>query len=133
MSCLYKVCLASLLCVCADGALTTADAQVTPRLRWDQTTPPLVLGYAVTIDGVRTLAETVEGFVPELPALPFADRIPEPSTIVDDAFDFAAKLLDSQRHFAQELFAAAAPVTSKSPATAPTTKPKPVVATKKSA
>jgi hypothetical protein len=86
-----------------------------------------------TIDGVRTLAETVEGFVPELPALPFADRIPEASTIVDDAFDFAAKLLDSQRHFAQELFAAAAPVTSKSPATAPTTKPKPVVATKKSA
>ena len=85
-----------------------------------------------TIDGVRTLAETVEGFVPELPALPFADRIPEPSTLVDDAFDFAAKVLDSQRHFAQELFAAAAPVTSNVVKTT-TTKPKPVVATKKSA
>ena len=86
-----------------------------------------------TIDGVRTLAETVEGFVPELPELPFAGRIPEPSTLVDDAFDFAAKLLDSQRRFAQELFAAAAPVTSKNIAKTPTAKPKPVVATKKSA
>lgn len=86
-----------------------------------------------TIDGVRTLAETVEGFVPELPPLPFADRIPEPSTLVDDAFDFAAKLLDSQRRFAQELFAAAAPVTSKNVVKPPTTKPKPAVATKKSA
>ena len=86
-----------------------------------------------TIDGVRTLAETVEGFVPELPELPFAGRIPEPSTLVDDAFDFAAKLLDSQRRFAQELFAAAAPVTSKNVVKTTTTKPKPVVATKKSA
>ena len=86
-----------------------------------------------TIDGVRTLAETVEGFVPELPELPFAGRIPEPSTLVDDAFDFAAKLLESQRRFAKELFAAAAPVTSKATEKAPTTKPKPVVATKKSA
>ena len=86
-----------------------------------------------TVDGVRTLAETVEGFVPELPALPFADRIPEASTVVDDAFDFAAKLLESQRRFAQELFAAAAPVTAKATEKAPTTKPKPVAATKKSA
>ena len=86
-----------------------------------------------TIDGVRTLAETVEGFVPELPALPFTARLPEPSSVVDDAFDFAAKLLESQRRFAKELFAAAAPVTSKATEKAPATKPKPVVATKKSA
>ena len=86
-----------------------------------------------TIESVRTVAETVEGYVPELPALPFVDRLPEPSSVVDDAFDFAAKLLDSQRRFAHELFAAAAPVTAKNVAKAPTTKPKPVVATKKSA
>lgn len=86
-----------------------------------------------TIEGVRTVAETVEGFVPELPALPFVDRLPEPASVVDDAFDFAAKVLDSQRRFVQELFAAAAPVTSKRADKAPTTKPKPVAATKKSA
>jgi hypothetical protein len=86
-----------------------------------------------TIDGVRTLAETVEGFVPELPALPLSGRLPEPSSVVDDAFDFAAKLLESQRRFAQELFAAAAPVTAKATEKAPTTKPRPVAATKKSA
>jgi hypothetical protein len=91
-----------------------------------------------TVDGLRTLAETVEGFVPELPALPLAGRLPEASSVVDDAFDFAAKLLDSQRRFLHELFAAAAPVTSKAVTSksgekAPTTKPKPVAATKKSA
>lgn len=86
-----------------------------------------------TIDSVRTLAETVEGFVPELPALPFTGRLPEPSSVVDDAFDFAAKLLESQRRFAKELFAAAAPVTSKATEKPASTKPRPVAATKKSA
>jgi hypothetical protein len=86
-----------------------------------------------TVDGVRTIAETVEGFVPDLPSLPFADRIPQPSSVVDDAFDFAAKLLDSQRRFAQELFAAAAPVVSKVSEPAVPTKPKPVSTTRKSA
>ena len=85
-----------------------------------------------TVDGLRTLAETVEGFVPELPAVPFTDRLPEPSSLVDDAFDFAGKLLDSQRRFAHELFAAAAPVTSKT-AASPTSTPKRAAATKKSA
>jgi poly(3-hydroxybutyrate) depolymerase len=52
---------------------------------------------------------------------------------VDDAFDFAAKLLESQRRFAKELFAAAAPVTSKATEKPASTKPRPVAATKKSA
>ena len=86
-----------------------------------------------TVDGVRTIAETVEGYVPELPALPFADRLPEPSSVVDDAFGFAAKLLDSQRNFAKELFAAVAPVVSKVSEPAVTTKPRPVSTAKKSA
>jgi hypothetical protein len=84
-----------------------------------------------TIESVRTVAETVEGYVPELPALPFTDRLPEPSAVVDGAFDFAERLLSSQRKFAQELFAAAAPVI-KASAKDETPKPK-VVATKKSA
>ena len=81
-----------------------------------------------TIDSVRTVAETVEGYVPELPSLPYADRLPEPASVVDGAFEFAEKLLASQRKFAQELFAAA----SVKPSKQETAKPK-VVATKKSA
>jgi hypothetical protein len=85
-----------------------------------------------TVDGVRTVVETVEGYVPELPSLPFSDRLPEPSSVVDDVFDFAAKLLDSQRRFAQELFAAAAPVLPKAEKPQ-AVKPKPVATTRKSA
>jgi hypothetical protein len=84
-----------------------------------------------TVDGVRTWAETVEGYVPDLPTLPFADRLPQPSSVVDGAFGFAERLLASQRKFAQELFAAAAPVV-KAATKEETTKPK-VVSTKKSA
>jgi hypothetical protein len=84
-----------------------------------------------TIDSVRTVAETVEGYVPELPALPFTDRLPDPSSVVDNAFDFAEKLLHSQRKFAEDLFAAAAPVV-KAATKEETPKPK-VVSTKKSA
>jgi hypothetical protein len=86
-----------------------------------------------TVDGVRTVAETIEGFVPELPTLPLAERFPKPSELVDDVYAFAAKLLDSQRKFAQELFAAAAPVVAKVNEAAVTTKPKPVATAKKSA
>src|SRR3977135_2198466 len=43
-----------------------------------------------TIDSVRTLAGTVEGFVPELPALPFTGRLPQPSSGVDHRFASAA-------------------------------------------
>jgi hypothetical protein len=82
-----------------------------------------------TIESVRTVAETVEGYVPELPSLPYSDRLPEPASVVDGAFEFAEKLLASQRKFAKELFAAA----SVKPASKQETARPKVVATKKSA
>jgi hypothetical protein len=86
-----------------------------------------------TVDGVRTVVETIEGYVPELPTPAVAERLPKPATVVDDAFDFATRLLDSQRRFARELFDAVAPIVSKVSEPAVTTKPKSVSTTKKSA
>ena len=48
----------------------------------DQLLETLKSAQEKVVTAVKDWTSTVEGFVPELPALPFADRIPEPSTIV---------------------------------------------------
>lgn len=44
------------------------------------------------------------------PQLPLAEKLPKPQDIVTNAYDFAEKLLSSQRQFAQELVQATAPL-----------------------
>ena len=53
------------------------------------------------VDAVRTVAETVEGVLPEdRPNVPFADSLPEPKELVELYFGFSQKLLDQQHEFA---------------------------------
>jgi hypothetical protein len=65
------------------------------------------------VEAVRTWAEAVEKMVPAVPAVsvPFAEEMPSPQEIVQTSFEFAEQLLKAQREFAENVLAAAAPVT----------------------
>jgi hypothetical protein len=45
-----------------------------------------------------------------VPAMPFADKLPKPSELVADAYDFAGQLLAAQRKFAEDVIQITAPV-----------------------
>ena len=65
---------------------------------------------AVT-DAIRAWAETVQSLTPSLPtaSTPSADKLPKPSEMVSDAYDFAEQLLAAQRKFAEDVLQATAP------------------------
>jgi hypothetical protein len=64
------------------------------------------------VDAIETWATALSSIKPELPAvnMPFADKLPTPSDVVANAYDFAAQLLASQRKFAEDLLKATAPL-----------------------
>lgn len=80
----------------------------------EQTLKVVRQSQQAVVDAVRTWAEAVESAIPELPALPYGDRIPTPTELVEQSFGFAEKLLEAQHEFAQKLLAAASPVLEKS-------------------
>jgi len=64
------------------------------------------------VEAVKTAVDTVKTVTPKVPVarVPLADRLPTPEDVVTSAYDFAEKLLSSQRHFAEELVKATAPL-----------------------
>ena len=64
------------------------------------------------IDALKTWVETVQSITPKIPTVdvPFADQLPKPQDVVASGYDFAQKLLTSQRKFADEVVKAAAPL-----------------------
>jgi hypothetical protein len=64
------------------------------------------------VEAVKTWVDTVKAVTPKVPSaqLPLAEKLPKPQDIVTNAYDFAEKLLSSQRQFAQELVQATAPL-----------------------
>ena len=70
------------------------------------------------VDALRTWAEAVHSVTPSLPvsAVPFADKLPKPKDLVEDAFDFAAQLLAAQRKFAEDVLQVTTSVTDEAPA-----------------
>jgi hypothetical protein len=69
------------------------------------------------VEAVAAWAKAVEGLTPSLPAIPGAEELPKPQAVVENAFDFAQKLLDAQRDFSRKLISAASPVIEKSATT----------------
>src|SRR5579864_8435664 len=65
---------------------------------------------AAVVDAIQTWAATVQSITPELPdvSVPFADKLPKPSELVANAYDFAEQLLASQRRFAEDVLQATA-------------------------
>ena len=64
------------------------------------------------IEAVKTWVDGLKSVAPKVatPALPFADALPKPEEIVNSTYDFAEKLLASQRRFAGDLVKATAPL-----------------------
>jgi hypothetical protein len=70
------------------------------------------------VDALRTWADAVHSVTPSLPvtAVPFADKLPKPKDLVEDAFDFAAQLLAAQRKFAEDVLQVTTSVVGEAPA-----------------
>jgi len=70
------------------------------------------------VDALRTWADAVHSVTPSLPvsAVPFADKLPKPKDLVEDAFDFAAQLLAAQRKFAEDVLQITTSVVDETPA-----------------
>ena len=69
-------------------------------------------GQEIALDAIRTMVDTIQTITPKVPSvdLPFADKLPKPQDVVASGYDFAEKLLSSQRKFADEVVKAAAPL-----------------------
>src|SRR5215472_6192797 len=75
-------------------------------------------GQDAVVGAVRTWTDTVRSITPpvkdlNLPfadRLPFANRLPKPEELAGNAYEFAQKLLASQRKFAEDVLRAAAPM-----------------------
>ena len=66
----------------------------------------------IALDAIKSIVDTVSTITPKIPTvdLPFADRLPKPQDVVASGYDFAEKLLSSQRTFADEVVKATAPL-----------------------
>ena len=84
------------------------------RTAQDQFLATVRQSQQAVVDAVAAWAQAVKDITPPAPAIPAADQLPKPQEVVDNAFDFAQKLLDAQRDFAQNVSSAAAPVLEKS-------------------
>ena len=67
------------------------------------------------VDALTAWADAVQSITPPLPALSpaVAGKLPKPAELVASAYDFAEKLLASQRKFAEDVLQVTAPVTAK--------------------
>ena len=70
------------------------------------------------VDAVAAWASAVKDFYARPCPVPTSDDLPKPGEVIDNAFDFAQKLLDAQRDFAHNVISAASPVMDK-PASSP--------------
>ena len=64
------------------------------------------------VEAVKTWVDTVKAVTPKVPSVqvPLAGWLPKPEDVVASAYDFAEKLLSSQRQFAEELLKATTPL-----------------------
>ena len=88
---------------------TTTTTGVTGAVQ-DQVLETIELGQKAVLEGVRTWAGTVQKLIPEAPSASWNKELPSLEDTVDNAFDFASKLIDSQRQFAKDVIAATRPV-----------------------
>ena len=84
----------------------------------EQVLSALKVSQTAIVEGVRTFTDTVGSVTPEslkTEAIPGLDTLPDPKELMDASFGFAEALLNTQKEFAQNLLAAAAPNGSAAP------------------
>lgn len=59
----------------------------------------------MALEAIKTMVDTIQNITPKVPSvdLPFTDKLPNPHEVVANGYDFAEKLLSSQRRFADEV------------------------------
>jgi hypothetical protein len=64
------------------------------------------------VDALQAWTATVQSVTPSMPKLnlPYADQLPKPETLVNGAYDFAERLLSTQRKFANDVLQVTAPL-----------------------
>jgi hypothetical protein len=64
------------------------------------------------VEAVKTWVDAVKAVTPKVPfaQVPLAAKLPKPENVVTSAYDFAEKLLSSQRQFAGDLVTVTAPL-----------------------
>jgi hypothetical protein len=82
------------------------------RVMQDQFLATVRQSQQAVVDAVAAWASAVKEITPAVP-VSTPDEFPKPSDVIDDAFDFAQKLLDAQRDFAQHVITAASPAFDK--------------------
>ena len=92
--------------------MATTSTTSTPKELQDQILSMVRKGQEIALDAIKTMVDSVQTITPKIPAvdLPFAEKLPKPHDVVASGYDFAEKLLTSQRKFADEVVKAAAPL-----------------------
>ena len=85
----------------ANEMLNSIEDQVLEAVRQSQD---------AVVKAVQTWADAGKNLIPDLPALPFSDQLPNPSELIDKTFDFADRLISVQREFAAAVIDAARPL-----------------------
>jgi len=89
-----------------------ASTSTTQQELQDQFLSIVSKSQEMALDAIKSMVDTVQTITPKIPAVdvPFADRLPKPQDVVANGYDFAQKLLSSQRKFADEVVKATAPL-----------------------
>jgi hypothetical protein len=82
----------------------------------DQFLDLLGVTQELILTNASTVAATAKSFTPPVNMIPFADELPDPSSVSDSLFAFADKVLTSQKDFSHKLLDIYAPA---KPAPAP--------------
>jgi hypothetical protein len=92
--------------------MASTSTTTTPKELQDQILSMVRKGQEIALDAIKTMVDSVQTITPKIPAvdLPFAERLPKPHDVVASSYDFAEKLLTSQRKFADEVVKATAPL-----------------------
>jgi hypothetical protein len=69
----------------------------------DQFLEALGLTQQLVLTGTSAWVTTTKSFTPDISKVPFSNRMPDAVALTGNAFDFAAKLLASQRDFSIKL------------------------------
>jgi hypothetical protein len=92
--------------------MASTSTTSTPKELQDQFLSMVRKGQEIALDAIKTMVDSVQTITPKIPAvdLPFVERLPKPHDVVASGYDFAEKLLTSQRKFADEVVKATAPL-----------------------
>jgi hypothetical protein len=77
----------------------------TPQEVQDEFLNTIRKSQETVIEAIKSWVDAVQSITPKLPSVnvPLADKLPKPEEVVANAYDFAEKLLASQRKFAEDV------------------------------